>query len=328
MKYLFAFIFLLPLGSIGQQIQLLTSGTKASFRGLSVVNDNVLWVSGSNGTVGRSTDAGKTWQWQTVKGFEKTEFRDIEAFDSSTALIMAIAEPAYILRTKDGGQNWQIVYENKNKGMFLDAMDFYNRKHGMVVGDPIDGNFFIAKTEDGGKTWNELSAYHRPTADSGEACFASSGTNIRMKGTHDFVLVSGGISTHVFLNWQKKVKLPLLQGKESTGANSIAIHKRKIMIVGGDFNTKDSTYGNFLFSKNAGKKFRTAVNGPTGYRSCVEYLYKNSWITCGLNGVDITNDDGLNFRKISTDGYHVVRKAKKGKRVYLAGGAGRLAVVE
>src|SRR5438105_13734277 len=35
-------------------VELLTWGTKTSLRGLSVVNDNVVWVSGSNGTVGKT----------------------------------------------------------------------------------------------------------------------------------------------------------------------------------------------------------------------------------------------------------------------------------
>ncbi len=328
MKYLFAIIFFFPLLSMGQKIHLLESGTKSSFRGLSVVSDNILWVSGSAGTVGRSTDAGKTWQWQTVRGFEKTEFRDIEAFDSSTALIMAIAEPAYILRTTDGGQNWQVVYENKEKGMFLDAMDFYDQKNGIVVGDPIDGKFFIAKTADAGKTWNEWPALHRPVADSGEACFASSGTNVRMTGKNKFVLVSGGLTSSFFPDWHKKLRLPLLQGKESTGANSVAVYRKKIIVVGGDFNTKDASSGNLCFSNNRGKNFNMSKLPATGYRSCVEHLYKSTWITCGLNGVDITHDDGLTFRNISTDGFHVVRKAKKGSRVYLAGGGGRLAILE
>ena len=88
-----------------QQVEMLTSGTKTSIRGLSVVNDRVIWVSGSNGTVGRSLDSGKTFNWITVKGFEKTDFRDIEAFNETVAVIMGIAEPAYMLRTIDGGAN-------------------------------------------------------------------------------------------------------------------------------------------------------------------------------------------------------------------------------
>lgn len=308
-----------------QQVTMLTSGTRASFRGLSVVNNNIVWVSGSNGTVGRSTNAGKTWQWHSVKGFEKTEFRDIEAFDSNTAIIMAIAEPAYILRTTDGGQNWSTVYKNDRKGMFLDAVDFYNEKYGMVVGDPLNGKFYIAVTENAGKSWKEWPEFHLPVADSGEACFASSGTNIRMTGVFSFVLASGGISSNFFPTWNKKVKIPLLQGKESTGANSVAVYRKKIMLVGGDFNAKDSTNGNICFSANRGKTFNISEMPPSGYRSSVEHLYKKTWITCGLNGVDISNDDGKTFRKISSDGFHVVRKAKKGKAVFLAGGGGRVA---
>src|SRR6476660_3425577 len=83
------------------EVILLTSGTKTSLRGLSVVNDNVIWVSGSHGMVGKSLNSGKNWNWMTVKGFEKVEFRDIEAFDGNTAIIMAVDSPAYILKTID-----------------------------------------------------------------------------------------------------------------------------------------------------------------------------------------------------------------------------------
>jgi len=85
-----------------QMVRVLTDSNKLSLRGLSVVNNQTLWVSGTGGTVGRSIDEGKTWIWITVPGFEKRDFRDIEAFDDQTALIMAVAEPAAILKTSDG----------------------------------------------------------------------------------------------------------------------------------------------------------------------------------------------------------------------------------
>ena len=136
-----------------QKIEQLTSGTKTSLRGMSVVSDKIVWVSGSNGTVGKSIDGGMTWQWITVKGFEKRDFRDIEAFDENTAIIVAIAEPAQILKTTDGGQNWKVVFTDSAKGIFLDAMDFYNKRNGMVVGDPIDGKIYFAYTKNKGNEW-------------------------------------------------------------------------------------------------------------------------------------------------------------------------------
>jgi photosystem II stability/assembly factor-like uncharacterized protein len=312
-------------GLCGQEVKLLTSGMKVSIRGLSVVDDRTVWVSGSNGMVGRSADSGNTWKWMTVKGFEKTEFRDIEAFDDMTAVIMGIDSPAYILRTIDGGETWKVVFENHSRGIFLDAMEFWNEQSGVVLGDPIDKRFFIARTFDGGDTWEALPVLKRPQADSGEACFASSGTNIRILNKKEAVFVSGGLQSRLFLRAQR-ISLPLINGKESTGANSLAVKNKKTMIVaGGDFSTKDSVNGNCVITRDGGKTWTYPAEPPHGYRSCIEFLDKNNWITCGLSGVDISSDDGLHFRQISNTSFHVCRKAKKGKVVFLAGGGGRIA---
>lgn len=329
MKYkMFALVLLFGLNVNAQKVKLLDSGTKASLRGLSVVDNKTIWVSGSNGTVGRSLDSGHTWKWMTVKGFEKTDFRDIEAFDKTTAVIMGIAEPAYILRTIDGGDSWQVVFENKTKGMFLDAMEFWNEQAGIVIGDPINGHFFIARTFDGGQTWQGIPEKLSPLADSGEACFASSGTNIRKLTKKEAVFITGGLVSNVHVR-DSPLRLPIMQGKESTGANSIAVKNKKTwIIVGGDFNTKDSTTKNAVITYDAGKTWLSPATAPSGYRSCVEYLKKKQWITCGINGVDISNDDGNIFTNISKEGFHVVRKAKRGKAVYFAGNGGRIAKLE
>ncbi|HAI83848.1 MAG TPA: oxidoreductase, partial [Chitinophagaceae bacterium] len=130
------------------QVQLLDSGKAVSYRGISVVNEQVLWVSGSKGTVLKSTDGGNTLRQMKVAGYEQRDFRDIHAFDSNTAVIMAVAEPAVILRTTDGGNSWQLVLIDSTKGMFLDAMDF-NGSRGIVVGDPIKHRFYMATTNNG-----------------------------------------------------------------------------------------------------------------------------------------------------------------------------------
>ena len=321
MKKLFHFLLFLFLvqNIYAQKIEILTDSIQSSFRGLSVVDNNIVWVSGSNGTVGKSLDGGKTWKWIIVKGFEKTDFRDIEAFDKKTAVIMGIAEPAYILRTTDGGENWNVVFEDTAKGMFLDAMEFWNIQSGIVIGDPINGRFFIGRTFDGGKTWRGIPEQNKPIADSGEACFASSGTNIRKLNKSEAVFVSGGLSSHIFIR-DKKISIPILQGKESTGANSIAVKNSKTMIVvGGDFTTKDAITKNCVITENGGNTWFAPKTPPSGYRSCVEYLFKNKWITCGLNGADISDDNGMNWKNISKESFHVCRKAKKGNAVYLAG---------
>ena len=307
-----------------QTIEILNTDVKISIRGLSVVTNKIVWMSGSEGTVGKSTDGGTTWKWIKVKGFEKTDFRDIEAFDDKTAVIMGVAAPAYILRTTDGGDNWITVYENKNNGMFLDAMEFWNRESGIVIGDPIDNKFFIARTFDGGKKWQELPPQNYPVADSGEACFASSGTNVTKLNQQEAVFISGGVKSRLFIR-DKKFNLPLVQGKTSTGANSVAVKNNNTMIVvGGDFLAKEDTTGNCAITVDGGKSFTKPVMPPHGYRSCVEYLAKTTWLSCGLTGVDISTDEGNNWSWISKESFHVCRKAKKGKAVFFAGNGGKI----
>jgi hypothetical protein len=316
------------------KVEILNTSVKTSIRGLSVVNNNVVWVSGNNGMVGKSSNAGKNWKWMVVKGFEKSDFRDIEAFDANVAIIMAIAEPAdapaYILKTIDGGDTWKVVYENKTKGMFLDAMEFRDPKNGMVIGDPVDGRFFMAKTTDAGNTWNELPAEQRFVADSGEAFFASSGTNIRMLYNRSVVIASGGKNSRLFYN-KTIFDVPMTKGKETAGTNSVAVYDNykkssanKLIIVGGDFKADSSIDKNCFFSNNGGKKWERPKTPPHGYRSCVEFLDKETIVTCGLNGVDYSFDGGRNFYSISKEGFHVCRYARIGNTFYLAGGNGKI----
>ena len=329
MRYFFSKLFLLMMicfaaKTQAQTVKLLNSGSKASLRGLSVVSDDVVWVSGSAGSVGRSVDGGENWTWKTVPGFEKTDFRDIEAFDKNTAIIMGIADPAFILKTTDGGQNWKVVFKDTTKGMFLDAMEFWNEQSGIVIGDPLGDKIFIARTFDGGENWQGIPAANIPTADKGEAFFASSGTNVRKLSKQEAVFVSGGLRARLFIR-DKKIEMPIIQGKESTGANSMAVKNKKcLIVVGGDFNAKDDTTKNCVITLDGGETFTAPVVGPHGYRSCVEYLGKKNWISCGLNGVDYSMDEGQNWSWISKDSFHAVRKAKKGKAVYFSGGGGRI----
>ena len=326
MKKIFSILILIAFTNFlnAQTVKILTAGTKTSLRGLSVVSDKTVWVSGSNGTVGITIDGGANWNWINVKGFEKRDFRDIEAFNDSTAIIMAVDEPAYILKTNDAGKSWKIVYSNFDKGMFLDAMDFNGDKNGVIIGDPIKGKFFVAETKDAGESWQDLSYENRPIADSGEACFASSGTNVRLLKNNKRIFISGGATSHLYFDKTKKV-LPILQGKTSTGANSIAFKNKKMFIVvGGDFNLKNNTEKNCFITFNAGETWSVPLQPPFGYRSCIEYINAKTWITCGLNGVDITINDGKFFKSISEESFHVCRRAKTGNNVFFAGSNGRI----
>ena len=155
MKTFISIVFLMIFVSIANaQWQKQTVETDASFRGLSVVSENVIWASGTGGTVIRTTDGGKNWAVVKVPGAEKLDFRDIEAFDANTAYVLSIGEGenSRIYKTTDGGKNWKLQFKNTNEKAFFDALAFWDSKNGMAMSDPVDGKYVLLKTTDG-ETW-------------------------------------------------------------------------------------------------------------------------------------------------------------------------------
>src|SRR5262245_6624368 len=66
-------------------------GTKVRFRGLSVVDSGVVWVSGTGGTVVRLVHEGRRWQALTVPGTTPDlDVRDVHAVDDRTAYALSI----------------------------------------------------------------------------------------------------------------------------------------------------------------------------------------------------------------------------------------------
>ena len=136
--------------------------TTASLRGLSAVNANVVWASGTGGTVLRTLNGGTTWEVIQVPDADKLDFRDIEAFDEKTAYILSIGNGAAsrIYKTTDGGKTWWLSYQNTNEQAFFDAIAFWDKDHGLAMSDPVSiagkGRFLILTTDDGGKSWTLL----------------------------------------------------------------------------------------------------------------------------------------------------------------------------
>lgn len=318
-----------------QLISVVEQGRPTSIRGLSVVNDKVVWVSGSKGNVGISLNGGQSWVWQQVKGFEQSDFRDIEAFSSREAIIMSSGTPALILKTTDGGLNWAVCYENNDKAYFLDGLAFYDKNHGIAMGDPINGRFLLIKTADNGKTWTELQT--GPKALKDEAAFAASGTSVFIanKKANAVLLTGGAVSRLLFsnrkLNKWNSVVMPLAQGQASKGGFSLAAGGGQTISVGGDYADDKKTDSVACYNNGKqinGKWFRLSTTMPKGYQSCVTYVREKTFISTGTSGTNITVDAGLNWEYLDGGSYNVCQKAKAGKLVVLAGDKGKIAILK
>ncbi|RZL48805.1 MAG: oxidoreductase [Pedobacter sp.] len=333
MKKRILFILLIfPVLSFAQNFTLkqLTTGKNTSMRGLSILSDSVAWVSGSNGYIGKTLNGGKTWEWMQPKGYEKLDFRDIEAFDKLKAIVVNAGSPAYILTTNDGGKSWKQVYKNTDSAIFLDGMAFWDNQQGIIFGDPINNKMQLLKTTDGGLSWQDISSKLKKELKVGEAGFAASGTTIRTAADGKVWVASGGSTSNIYFsgnygNTWKVYPCPILQGESSTGPFSIAFYNaKKGLAVGGNYLKDKENTNNILRTTNGGKSWLKPEKPVLGYRSAVEYFNDKICFATGSSGTDYSLDGGNTWTNLSTLNFNALQKAKKGNLVLLTGNKGNI----
>lgn len=246
----------------------------------------VAWASGAHGTYLRTTDGGKNWTAAQVPGAESLDFRAVVAFSADDAFLMSAGpgELSRIYRTSDGGQHWQLQLTNSNPKGFFDSMVFWDRTHGLVLGDPIPDEsgklkFELLVTDDGQK-WRQSSTASMPAALEGEGAFAASNTCVGiLSGASDgnIWFGTGGKVARVFhssdrgQSWEV-FDTPILHGPDSAGIFSIAFRDALHGVVaGGDFKRPNDDGPNLAFTEDGGKTWRLSAIRPQFYFSAVTY---------------------------------------------------------
>src|SRR5690348_2884154 len=132
------------------------SGTNAEFRGLVALSPTVVWASGTRGRVARTTDGGRTWHVDSVPGAAALDLRAIAARGETTAWAISAGPAeqgqAQVYHTTDGAR-WTKQYAITLTGVFLDAIAFWDDRHGIALSDPVAGRLFVLVTDDGGAHW-------------------------------------------------------------------------------------------------------------------------------------------------------------------------------
>lgn len=311
--------------------QPLESGVTAGFRGLSAVSDDVAWASGSAGTVIRTIDGGQTWEDVSVPGTDTIQYRDIEAFDATTAIVLSAGLPAVIYKTTDGGQSWDQKYFSMVEGTFYDAMDFWNEQEGIAFGDAIDGRLLILRTFDGGETWQELPEAQRPEAIDGQGGFAASGTCLRTYGDSHVWIGLGGLESSIHYSqdkgetWQKSTA-PIDYGP-AAGIFSIQFRDEMNGIaIGGDYRGDSLTTENRVaFTRDGGASWQSVMDGmqPNGYRSAIDF-FEEFVLVVGRESADFYRQGEYAYTPME-GAYYAVHTAKDKSAVWASGSNGKVA---
>lgn len=237
------------------------------------------------------------------------EFRSITQTDKAI-FVLSISNPALLYKINKKNLSVKLVYKEVNEKVFYDAMQFWNNKEGIAVGDPTQDCFSILITHDGGNSWNKIPCQNLPKIEDGEVFYAASNTNICIKGSKTF-LVSGGIKSRIFVSDNKGISwkvydTPITQGHAMAGIFSADFFNEKTgIVVGGNYEEQSDNSANKAITNDGGKTWKLiGVNEGFGHASCVQFVPQsngNELVTVGANGIYFSNNQGSTWKKLSDE---------------------------
>lgn len=321
-----------PAPSPAPEWSVAASGVTARLRGVSAASDRVIWASGADGTVIRTSDAGASWQRLFVPEAADLDFRDIDAVSESVAYLLSIGpgDRSRIYKTTDAGQTWTRQFVNADPAAFFDAMAFWDERRGVAFSDAADARFHLRATTDGGASWRRVPTSRLPPALPNEGAFAASGTNVATYGSRHVWIGTGGAaqarvlrSTDGGQTWDVSTT-PLAAGP-SSGIFSVAFQDaRHGIVVGGDYTKAFDAVHNAAVTDDGGATW-TLVDGLTGFRSVVRYLPDGGpgVIAIGPSGADYSPDGGRTWRAMNGPGFHAFSASPDGRVGVGVGEGGR-----
>jgi photosystem II stability/assembly factor-like uncharacterized protein len=322
-----------PLRAAEFSWNLQTSNTTASLRGLHAVSSHVVWASGTNGTYVLTTDGGIHWKPGVVPGAESLDFRDVETSGEHTAYLLSSGAGTLsrIYRTTDGGEHWTLLFTNPDATGFFDALAFWDDRHGIVLGDPVDGRFAVFTTDNGGKSWQRQNT---PPALRDEGAFAASGTCLTVNGSRNVWFGTGGAGAARVFHSRDRGRMwtvsqtALRNDSKSAGIFSLAfadiLHGEA---VGGDYQKPGESIRTTAITSDSGKTWSSPLGSfAIGFRSAVAFVpgVKDTLIAAGTSGSDVSRDRGQSWSSFSSQGFSSIAAAPDGS-IWAAGPHGVIA---
>jgi photosystem II stability/assembly factor-like uncharacterized protein len=303
--------------------QLQESGTTAGLRGIDSVDGAVAWASGTNGTVLKTTDGGAHWTACAVPDAATDgatlDFRGVQAWDAATAIVMASGpgEKSRLYKTTDGCKTWTLLFKNPDKEGFWDCVSVADQENIMILGDPVDGQFSLFDTEDGGKSWKKAHGDSLKNQFK-EGAFAASNSSMQVNWVDGPAAFGTGSPSGARLFYHcdtcksasQWIASPILSFPKDEAAGIFSLNYRdwrRWMAVGGDYTKPNESSGTAAWSADGGQHWTASAIPPHGYRSAVQWSEAlKLWITVGTNGSDISRDDGKTWQPLDNGNWNAL----------------------
>jgi photosystem II stability/assembly factor-like uncharacterized protein len=126
------------------------------FGSISIPDENSIFISGNTGELVKSTDAGETWIISNIRpGNSYYENHEVKFFSATNGY--SFRQNESLLKTTDGGLNWNTIFDYADNFFFIDSLNGYVcvnliTKNNSQLDDCCG---YILRTTDGGLTWSD-----------------------------------------------------------------------------------------------------------------------------------------------------------------------------
>jgi photosystem II stability/assembly factor-like uncharacterized protein len=133
--------------------RLQTSAMDSTILCVDIVDTSFAWAGGTDGKVLRTTNGGNTWT--VVSSALGGDVNSISAINDQRAIVAVnTPEGSKIRRTLTNGIVWGTVYEDTTNGSFINSVIMFDDDNGYAIGDPVNGQWKLLRTTNGGTNWN------------------------------------------------------------------------------------------------------------------------------------------------------------------------------
>lgn len=208
--------------------------------GVSPVNRNTIWLSGENGTVARTTDSGKSWEY-FQPGPADIEFRDIEAIDDRRAYAVSVGTngQSRIYYTDNGGKSWRLRFRGESNS-FFNCMALSPDGEAWIHGDSVGDEWRMVHSADG-RNWMQVRSAVAVPPQSNEGGFASSGSCARFNNNTWMIATGNADKARVLIKGSFGIRFhvidtPMPAGPMAGITSVWPIDEDSFYIAGGELN--------------------------------------------------------------------------------------------
>ncbi len=307
-----------------------SSGITVRLRQLSVVDDNIVWCCGNDGTVLLTHDGGNNWEKKTAPNSTWSMY-DISALDSLTAYITGMdqnnpdAVNTKIWKTTDGGNSWIEQYNNVTG--FGDGIVMFDADNGVWWGDPDpypSSAWEILTTQDGGVHWKRVPRTNYPPADSANEEYGAAagickyGNNVWFTGYSAIIGTPNSIyhSTDRGLHWTSS-QLNTVSGNSSSAYLAFGSETNGVF-VGLD--------GTRAYTNDGGVTWTVANNIAPKLRFVTNVPGAETYVAVGSTGAGlITKDGGVTWTELTgAPSLHLYGVEASANAVWACGNSGTI----